>query len=220
MRHSAFCGRRQKWRDGAKTATCNIIIPTWSGEGTLHSAAAALLFSFGLTFCPGRWWLHCSVFNHNHPIVLLQWAQIKLRWQSQPPICVVLRAASLKLMTSNWRNVMLVISFIIAVMNASRIISHNMSTCAKKGRLNYVMNFYSSNLKAHMSATARFAFCRFQLMARTPGSAHAAARLSAMVVQLPMGYAILERIYNKRAHSVGIRCPKPMNKRTKITWKE
>eukprot|EP00984_Skeletonema_dohrnii_P034150 scaffold33422_cov67-Skeletonema_dohrnii-CCMP3373.AAC.4 len=63
---------------------------------------------------------------------------------------------------------MLVISSIIAAMTVSSIIRQNMSSCAKKGRLNYVKNFYSGNLKVAISVTARFAFCRFQLMARNP----------------------------------------------------
>jgi hypothetical protein len=57
-----------------------------------------------------------------------------------------------------------VTSFDIVVLNARGIIGRNINEYARREWLNYVMKFYLSNLRAAISAIARFATCLSGLM--------------------------------------------------------
>ena len=53
--------------------------------------------------------------------------------------------------------------FNIAALNVRGGIGRNTDESVKKGPLNYVTKFYSSNLKAAILVTARFVFCQANL---------------------------------------------------------
>ena len=77
-------------------------------------------------------------------IAYYEWCR-RVRW------CVVLPAALWKLMTSNWRNVLLANLFDIVALNVRRKIDRSTSDSARRERLSFVTRYYSSSLREHVS---------------------------------------------------------------------
>ena len=72
-------------------------------------------------------------------------------------------AASHKLMTSNWRNVMAVNRLAIAAICARKIIGSSTRRSVKELQPNYMIKIYSSSLKKVISESARSPICFFPL---------------------------------------------------------
>jgi hypothetical protein len=81
-------------------------------------------------------------------------------------------------MISNSRHALIVILFDIAAMSARKSIYHNTKRIVRvrNERLNYVMNYYSSNQKAAIMGTAPSACYLSLLMSRNHHCIHAAAK--------------------------------------------
>jgi len=65
-------------------------------------------------------------------------------------------------------------------------IRHNMKQCAKDGCLNYVTRFYLGSLKALISGTARFVYCRYRLIQKNLVFTHVAAKSFATAAIKPV----------------------------------
>ena len=133
---------------------------------------------------------------------------------------VVLRAASQKLMISNWRNVLRAISFDTAVMHVRENINLSPQKRARTERLNYVTSYYSSNQTAHILGTARYAVYLFSRIARSLLCIVAAANWFVMAAPMPICYERRKGGLNTAARSVDNLLLRQWTKLINKRWKE
>ena len=142
-------------------------------------------------------------------------------WRQMRPTCIVHPAANQKLMTSNWRNVLIVASLDIAVLNANGITDRSIKVHARSGRLNYGTRFYLHSPKVAISVTAPSAVYLSCSIWKMPCCKRAAVKWSVKAVHTPTWSGRFKRIgSNLHVHFVDIRNQQPWMKWNCTRWNE
>ena len=97
-------------------------------------------------------------------------------------VCANCTAASHKLMISNWRNVMAVNRFGIAMINVGRSIERSMRKSAKSRRHYCMIENYSHNPMRPIMVNVLSASCRYHLIGVNLCFGHAAAKSFVLAV--------------------------------------